>query len=142
MENTTSEEIQKLKDIIMIHEERIKQLESKFTNNGVDKSILEKKQSMAEFLLRKVPNGDNQKTLAVGYFLEHNENKESFTTKDLEEGYRHAKEKIPKNLSDTIYQNISRGYMMEIKDKKEGLRTLTLTSSGERFVENNFQKQK
>ena len=29
-----------------------------------------------------------------------------------------------------------------IKDKKEGLRTLTLTSSGERFVENNFQKQK
>ena len=101
-----------------------------------------KEVSIKEFLLSKKPESDREKTRAIAYYLERFKGYTSFTTEDIEEGYRNAKESMSKNLSDTIGKNVGRGYMMEAKEKKGGKKAWTLTTSGERDVESGFTKSK
>jgi len=127
-----------VKRILENHEERIAKLERLFQ---VKPEIVEKKISLKEFLLSKNPKGDVQKTLVIGYYLEKYEGLTSFNIKDLEEGFRLAKEKIPKNINDKVIQNINQDYMTEAKEKKDDLKAWNLTNLGERFVENGFKKE-
>ncbi|MHA1252320.1 MAG: hypothetical protein ACTSRP_20210, partial [Candidatus Helarchaeota archaeon] len=64
-----------------------------------------------------------------------------FNIKDLEKGFKLAKEKIPNNINYKVYRNISQGYMMERDEKKDNLKAWTLTRSGEEFVKSKFQKK-
>jgi len=128
-----------VKRILENHEERIAKLERL---SQVKPEIVKKKISLKEFLLSKNPKDDVQKTLAIGYYLEKYEGLTSFNTKDLEEGFRVAKEKIPKNINYKVIRNIQQGYMMEAKEEKDNLKAWNLTSSGERFVENGFKKER
>jgi len=133
---------EQIKNMFENHEQRILQLEAKFASTTIERIVDEKKQSIAEFILDRKPTSDTQKTLCIGYFLEHKNNLVSFTVSDIEQGFKDAKEKIPYNISDQVYKNIAKGHMMETKEKKESARLIKLTSSGDRFVENNFKKQK
>jgi hypothetical protein len=101
--------------ILENHEERIAKLERLFQ---VKPEIVKKKISLKEFLLSKNPKDDVQKTLAIGYYLEKYDGLTSFNTKDLKEGFRVAKEKIPKNINYKVIRIIQQGYMMEAKEKK------------------------
>ena len=127
------------KRILDNHEKRIKALE------GAPKSDVKsgKKQiSIKEFLLSKKPKDDVQRTLAICYYLEKHKSMNSFNAKDIEEGFRGAKEKVPDNVNYKVIQNIKSGYMMEAKEKKDKFKAWTLTSTGERFVENDLKKEK
>lgn len=94
-----------------------------------------KKLSLKEFLLSKRPSDDVQRTLAIGYYLEHYESMDSFSARELTEGFRSAKEPPPININDKVNMNIRKGHMMEAKEKKDKFKAWVLTSSGEKIVE-------
>jgi DNA-binding ferritin-like protein len=124
--------LNELKKRIDDHEKRIAALEG----SPVKKPQSEmKKLSIKEFLLDKKPENDVQKTLAIGYYLEHLEGLNGFNIKDLAEGFRSAKEPAPTNINDKVNSNIQKGYMMEEKEKRDKLSTWVLTNSGEKFIE-------
>jgi len=132
-------EINQIKKVLDDHEKRISKLENYLKTKP---EIKRKKISVKEFILSKRPKSDVQKTRAIAYYLEKYRGFNSFNIKDLEKGFRDAKEKIPKNLGDKIQKNISQGYMMEAEGKKNNLKAWVLTNSGEKNVENNFEKEK
>lgn len=127
------------KQILDDHERRIRALEGipKFEVKGKNK-----KMSIKEFLISKKPKDDVQRTLVICYYLEKHKNMNSFNAKDIEDGFREAKEKVPDNVNYKAIQNIKSGCMMEAKEKKDKFKAWTLTSTGERFVENDFKKEK
>jgi len=92
--------------------------------------------------LSKNPKNEMEKTLAVGYYLEKYEGFTSFNAKDLENGFRRAKEKIPRNINYEVIRNIQKGCMMEAEEKKENRKAWYLTNSGIEYVENNFEQEK
>ena len=94
-----------------------------------------KKLSVKEFLLTKKPTDDVQRTLVIGYYLEHFESMDRFNARDLSDGFRSAKEPLPTNINDKVNSNIGKGYMMEAKEKKDKFKAWVLTNSGEKFVE-------
>ena len=106
--------------------------------DAAPKPVASKETSIKEFLLAKKPKSERQKTRAVAYYLERFRNYSSFTSIDIEDAYRSAKESIPTNLTDTIGKNVGQGFMMEAKDKKDGKKAWTLTSSGEKDVDQGF----
>ena len=110
--------------------------------NMIEKANSEniKKISIKEFLIEKNPSKDFQKTLVICYYLEKYKDMKSFNVKDIESGYREAKETVPNNINYKVIQNIQSGYMMEEKEKKDKLKAWTLTSTGEKFVEKDFKK--
>ena len=94
-----------------------------------------KKLSIKEFLLAKKPTDDVQRTLVIGYYLEHFELMDRFNARDVADGFRAAKESLPTNINDKVNSNIGKGYMMEAKEKKDKFKAWVLTNSGEKFVE-------
>lgn len=127
--------IQKLKE----HEKRIIKLEESILKPSAKEDLI-KKISIREFINSKKPKGDVNKTLAIGYFLENYENLKFFNKSDLIEYFKKAKEK-PQKINDKVYQNIKKGYMMEIDEKKDNLKCWCLTNSGLKFCENDFKKE-
>lgn len=92
--------------------------------------------------MTKKPSDDVQKTMVIGYYLEHFEGMDKFNIKDLAEWFRLAKEPPPTNINDKVNLNIQRGRMMESKEKKGKFKAWTLTSSGEKFVEEELPEGK
>ena len=121
------------------HEVRISKLEKLLS---IKPEVTKKGISIKEFILQKNPKDEIQMTLAIGYYLEKDRNFASFNVKDLETGFRSAKEKPPKNINYKVIKNIEKGYIMEVEDKKDNLKAWILTNSGEKYVENNFEKEK
>jgi hypothetical protein len=117
------------------HEKRISVLEGK---RDISPGI-KKQESVKEFLLTKKPEGDVQKTLAIGYYIEKQKEFDKFNVKDLENTFREARESIPDNINDKVNKNIASGYMMIAKEKKDNCKAWNLTSTGERVVENGFK---
>ena len=130
-----SEIREKLKD----HEERITKLEKLLEKRPEE---VKRKLSIREFMLSKSPKTEKQKTLAIAYYLEKCDNLTSFNAKDLEGGFRRAKEKIPRNVNYEVIKNIQKGHVMEAEDKKDKRKAWCLTSSGEKYVDNNFEQEK
>lgn len=127
------------KKILEDHERRIKTLE-KGSESDIEVTVAKKQLPINDFLFSKKPVDDVQKALTIGYFLEKFRSIEAFNTKDLEDGFREAKESVPANINDVVNNNIRKGNMMEAKEKKDKLKAWNLTSSGERFVENDFKE--
>lgn len=133
-EDIVNEIMSKLED----HERRLSLLEGM-----PEKKIKEevKKLSIKEFILMKEPSDDIQKTLVIGYYLEHFEGANSFNVKDLAERFRLAREPLPANINDKVNRNIERGHMMPAKEKKEKFKAWVLTNSGEKFVEDGLKTE-
>jgi hypothetical protein len=134
----SGEDISEVIGILEDHERRISALEGmpeKLKSEG-------KKLSIKEFILTKNPIDDVQKTLIIGYYLEHFEGADKFNVKDLTEGFRLAREPIPMNVNDKVNLNIAKGYMMAAKEKKDKFKAWVLTNTGERFVEDGFKEKK
>jgi len=130
---------EEIKKILENHEKRIRELEKSLVSDK--KQSTKKSISIKEFILTKKPEGDVQKTLLIGYYLEKFQSFNSFNAKDLEDCFRRAKETVPKNINDKVNLNIKNGNMMESKEKKDKRKAWVLTASGERFVENGFKKE-
>ena len=126
--------INNLEQKIIEIEKRLSKIEANSTTaevrNGGTKNL-----SINEFILDKEPKDDNQKTLVVGYFLEKFDGLTAFNAKDLIGSFERAKEKSPANINDKVNQNISKGYVMEAKQKKDKFTAWLLTNSRIRSVE-------
>ena len=131
----------RLKDIMKRledHESRISALE------GIPDKKLKtesKPLSIKEFLLKKKPKDDVQKTLVIGYYLEHFEGMDKFNVKDLAAGFRSAREPLPENINDKANLNINKGLMMPSKEKKDKFKSWVLTNSGEKYVEDGLKTE-
>jgi nitrogen regulatory protein PII-like uncharacterized protein len=126
-------ELEEIRKILAQHEKRISNLERLFISKP---KKIKKELSFKEFILQKQPKNNVEKVLVVGYYLEHYRGISPFNIKDLEAGFREAKEVAPKNINLAVLQNVSKGTMMEAKEKKDNLKTWTLTIKGESAVEN------
>lgn len=134
-----SDEIGEIKRTVEAHEKRISDLETLIKEKPAS---ARKELSIKEFILQKKATRDLDKTMAVGYYLEHNRNISPFNIKDLEQLFGEAKEPLPKNINDAVNKNIEKGFIMESKEKKDKKKTWALTATGERYVENGFKEEK
>lgn len=134
-----SRQIERINKTLEDHETRIAKLEELFASRPL---TVEKRLSIKEFILSKDPKNVAQKTLAIGYYLEKYEGLSSFNVKDLERGFHDAKESAPENVNHKVILNIQKGYMMESKEKKDNLKAWNLTNSGEKLIEDYFEKTK
>lgn len=114
------------------HEERLTKIEDLLVTKPKTKK---KRLSLREFILLKNLTNDVQQTLCIGYYLENYDGLPCFNRIDLEEGFRRAKEKVPKNINDKVNLNIKKGYMDEASEKKDNLKAWVLTNSGQKEVE-------
>lgn len=94
-----------------------------------------KKQSAREFLTTKKASSEPLKVLVFGYFLESHEGLQAFNVSDLDAAFRLAREAPPKNINDAVNKCVARGFLMEAREKKDSKKAWQLTSTGERFVE-------
>ena len=134
-----SDEFSEIKKKLEEHEERIAELEKLFQTKPKD---IQKKISIRKLMLSKNPKNESQRALAVGHYLEKYEEFASFNAKDLENGFRRAKESVPRNINYEVIRNIQKGYMMEAEEKKEKKKAWCLTNSGVKYVENGFEQEK
>lgn len=118
-------------------EERLKKLEEKIQKKPVVE--VDKKLSIREFFLTKHPKDEIQKTLLVAYYLEKYEGMDFFNAKDIEEGFRSAKEKAPDNINYKVYMNIKKGYLMDAVEKKNNMKACELTNTGVSIIKNDFK---
>lgn len=112
--------VKELEDILMVRKKTIP---------------IKRELSINEFLLSKNPKSDIEKTLMIAYFLEKYENMKIFNVRDIEDGFLRAKEKIPDNTNDKINQNIRRAFLMDVPEKKDGLKSWKLTNTGIEYIE-------
>lgn len=115
-------------------EERLDALEKLLISTPVVKSPV-KKMSAKEFLLDKKPKSEIETTFYLGYFMEKIEGKVSFNVEDIRSAFRAAKIALPKNISDTVNKNITKGYFMEAENKGKGQKSWVLTATGETRIE-------
>lgn len=112
------------------------ELERRFSSAGDGVAAAPtKKLSAKEFLMTKNVGSEVQRVAALAFYLERQEGLSSFNVADLENAFRAAREKLPKNMNDAVNKNIGRGFLMEAAEKKDSKKAWQLTATGERFVE-------
>lgn len=124
-------------------EQRVEKLETKSSVQHSDSSPSPRKKKISpqEFLATKDAHTEVKKVLVFGYYLEHIDGLESFNATDLISIFRSAKERPPKNINDVINKNINPGnFIMDAEEKKDDKKAWVLTSTGEKFVENDLNK--
>jgi hypothetical protein len=126
-----SEELKSIMEKLQDLENRLIKIEGK---PSIKTETDIKKLSIKELLLDKKPMDDVQKTLVIGYYLEHFEGMSQFNVKDLAEGFRAAKEPAPLNINDKVNSNVKKGLMME-DEEKDSRKAWVLTNTGEKFIE-------
>jgi hypothetical protein len=96
-----------------------------------------KQVSVGEFIRQLGVRKHTDLVVAFGYYLEEHSGLKDFTPADINNCYYEAKMETT-NVSQSIIQNIKRGYVMEAKgDKKTKKgRRYTVTATGQAFVRN------
>lgn len=116
-------------------ETRVAKLEAGSQVSSSDRGASpQKKISAKEFLMTKELKTEIQKTLVLGYYLEHVVGMASFNVEDLMSAFQAAKEKRPKNMNDAVNKNVARGLLMEASERKDSKKAWVLTSTGEKHV--------
>jgi len=133
-----SDELHEIKKKLMEHEERIAELEKLLKTKP---EAIKKKRSIRDYILSKSPESEMERTLAIAYYLEKYNSLTSFNAKDLESGFRRAKEIVPRNINYEVIRCVQKGYMMEAEEKKDNRKAWYLTNPGIEYVENNFKEE-
>ncbi len=126
-------EIEEIKERLSDVEDRLTALERSL--DGGDTEPREKKLSINEFALEFDPSNHRERALVIGHYLENHDGVDSFTTKDIREGYRRIKWNPPANPSDTVSKAVSQGQMMEVGKTEKGAKEYVLTQTGEQMVD-------
>jgi len=93
----------------------------------------DKTQSSAQFIRQANAKTDVDRVLAFGFYLEKYKNSQGFTSAEIREGLKEARQNPPKNTNDAINANIKKGLIMPAGDKDK-MRAFVLTSDGEDAV--------
>ena len=131
-------DIKQLADRIAALEKRVADIKRQGRSHPSEEK-LSKDISVKEFMLSKNPSGDVEKTLLIAYFLERFTGMASFNVDDLSRSFQLAKEPTPGNINDKVNKNIRNGHMTEAKEKKDKKKAWLVTTSGEKYVENDFK---
>ncbi|MCO8254526.1 hypothetical protein NKF26_12005 [Haladaptatus sp. AB618] len=95
---------------------------------------------LREFVNKTNPSTHNERALVIGYHFDRQQGKESFSSDDIEGGYRTAREPLPANISDVLSKCENKGWLM--RDGKEGQAQLrVVTSDGLKYVEEMFEDE-
>ena len=94
---------------------------------------------LSEFLAQLNITTHTDRTVAILYYQYHTDNKLT-TIGELDEAYSSARVRAPRNFSDILAQSIRKGYVVTVKDKKDGKKAWQITSLGEKFVETELPK--
>ena len=137
--NEIEKELKNIKEMIISNTKRIEALES--ASREPQSTENKKGLSIKEFYLSKSPKSELEKTITVGYYLEKHNGISPFSTKDLTEGFKMAREPSPSHISDKVYKCVGKGWMMELETNTKGKhKAYSLTNSGEKTVKNNFDR--
>lgn len=93
-----------------------------------------------EFIRKIAPKTQVDRGLALSYYLEYHSSLESFTTAELSDICKKAKQPAFTNISDVVGQLVARGLLMGAGDK-DGKRAYSLTTTGEEQIELLMGKQ-
>lgn len=93
-------------------------------------------ESLAGFLREKKFGTGVEVVMGVAYYLEHIDGIETFTSKDIETALDESHQEKPGNIPQMIVQNIKKGYLREMKDKKDGLKAYCVLEKGKNWCEN------
>jgi hypothetical protein len=115
-------------------ERRVTVLEQRMISAHSAPETPTKRLSVQEFLAAKKPTTDLERTVMIAYFMEHFTGVSPYNINDLRDAFRQAREPLPANLSDTVNKNIQKGLIMEVGERKGGLKSWVLTASGEAYV--------
>ena len=121
-------------------EARVSALESKRDVPATKGSTDRRNTSVNEFLKKKGSKTAMETTLVLAVYHERFNGADSFSTNDLLELIRKAKQKKPANVNDLINKNISKGYFEEDKVGEDKKKRWYVTSSGVELVDNNFNR--
>lgn len=119
--------------------ERLDKLEDKFSS-GELKVGKQKEVSPREFFKNSNAKGEVEVTLLFAYYLEVVRNTTPISKTELDAVFREAKYPPPEKLSDKIYQNNRKGFLMEV-DGKANPKTYELSDTGLDHVENDLLKK-
>jgi hypothetical protein len=114
---------------------RVGALEEAISSNKPSSGRVKKAVSLSEWVRSKKPRSSVETVVVIGAYLERFRRTASFTQNDLKAGFREAKEPLPGNLGETINKSIRKSHVAELQEKKNGLRLLMVTNSGETFVD-------
>jgi hypothetical protein len=115
-------------------ERRLAILEQRLLAGPAPVDATAKQLSIQEFLASKNPKTDVARTLTVGFYVERFARMSPFNINDLKDAFRQAREPLPANLNDAVNKNIQKGLIMEVGERKGGLKSWVLTATGESLV--------
>lgn len=92
-------------------------------------------ESLAGFLREKKFGTGVEVVMGVAYYIECIEHAGVFNSKDIEMALDEARQEKPGNISQMIVQNIKKGYLREMKEKKDGLKAYCVLEKGKNWCE-------
>lgn len=92
-------------------------------------------ESLAEFMRDKKFSTGVEIVMGVAYYVECIEGMDSFTSKDIEAALDNARQNKPVNISQMLTQNIKKGHLRELKEKKDGLKAYCILEKGKNWCE-------
>lgn len=92
-------------------------------------------ESLAGFLREKKFGTGVEVVMGVAYYIEHIEHADAFTSRDIEAALDDARQTKPVNIPQMIAQNIKKGYLRELKEKKDGLKAYCVLEKGKNWCE-------
>lgn len=136
VETTLSEILQKL-ETLQSDVSSIKHFLSIGNSKSGRESIVTKSarpESFMEFFNKFDPKNEADKALVIMRFMELNEGKTNVTTKDITEGFKAVREKVPINVADKIQWLHKKGRVMP-GESVDNLKGWLITRSGLDYLE-------
>jgi len=97
-------------------------------------SEITKEISPLEFIRQKKLESHGDRVVGIAYYL-YKKGIDPFNVKDIERMYEEARVSLPKNLSDIIAKQAKKGYFIECKEKKDGLKAWKISKEGIEYIE-------
>jgi len=93
-----------------------------------------KPKSPAQFFKMSNPRSDVDRTLVGAYFLERYRDMQNASASEIRDVIKEAKVPPPRNINDSVNQNIRKGLMMTAGDREKKM-VFVVTSDGEAAVD-------
>jgi len=91
--------------------------------------------SLIEFIKKKKLESHGDRVVGIAYYLYKYRGLDPFNVKDIEKMYEEARLNLPKNLSDITAKQAKKGYFIECKEKKDGLKAWKISARGIEYIE-------
>lgn len=110
------EEVEDLKERVSRLEERLE------SGEGAPDDVV----GLRDFVSDFDPNTHTERALMIGYHLDQHQGQEKFTSDDIKDGYRTAREPLPANMSDVLAKCEDQDWMM--RDGEDGQTQLRMVT--------------